>query len=109
MTKLVPKKANPEVNDDGCHHDPHALQEVPQHMDESSPNAGVAVASQQAMGVAVAHGALGHAILVNLVVASAVGVEGGGVVQDVGHAAGEQRNKKGKGDFQPLPPPFPQH
>ena len=57
-------------------------------MDEGSPHAGVAVATQQAMGVTVGHGAQTDAVLINLVVAGAVGMEGGGVVQDVGHTAG---------------------
>lgn len=54
-------------------------------MDEGGAHAGVAVAAEERVGVAVADGTL--AALVDRVVAGAVGVEGGGVMEDVGHAA----------------------
>lgn len=56
-------------------------------MDEGGADTGVAVATEQRVGVA--DGTL--AVLVDVVVAAAVSVEGGGVVQDVGHAVGKWR------------------
>lgn len=58
-------------------------------MDEGGADAGVAVATEERVGVAVRHGAL--AVLINLVIAAAVSVEGGGVMEDVGHAAKGRR------------------
>lgn len=54
-------------------------------MDEGGADARVAVAAQERVGVAV--GGVTLAVLINLVIAAAVGVEGGGVMEDVGHAA----------------------
>lgn len=57
-------------------------------MDEGGTDAGVAVggAAEERVGVAVG-GGVALAVLVDLVIAAAVGVEGGGVMEDVGHAA----------------------
>lgn len=63
-------------------------------MDEGGADARVAVAAGERVGVAVSDGA--HAGLVDLVVAAAVGVEGGGVMEDVDHAAGKNKTKTGK-------------
>lgn len=61
-------------------------------MDEGGADACVAMATEERVGVAVSHGAL--AVLINLVIAAAVGVERGGVMEDVGHAAEGQRYLK---------------
>lgn len=58
-------------------------------MDEGGADARVAVAAKERVGVAV--GGVTLAVLVNLVIAAAVGVEGGGVMEDVGHAAKGKR------------------
>lgn len=50
------------------------------------------MATEERVGVTVSHGAL--AVLINLVIAAAVGVERGGVMEDVGHAAKGQRYMK---------------
>lgn len=52
-------------------------------MNKGGAHAGVVMATEH-VGVAVANGAL--AALVHLAVAGAAGAEGGGVVEDVGHA-----------------------
>lgn len=55
-------------------------------MDERSADARVAMATEERVGVSVSgHRAL--AVLIDLVIAAAVGVESGGVMKDVGHAA----------------------
>jgi len=65
-------------------------------VDEGGADAGVAVAAEERVGVAVVGVAVGGggavAALVDLVVAAAVGVEGGGVMEDVGHAAQRRRD-----------------
>lgn len=58
-------------------------------MDEGGADAGVAVAPEERVGVAVTDGTL--AILVNLVITTAVSVERGRVMEDVGHTAERQR------------------
>lgn len=58
-------------------------------MDEGGADARVAVAAEEHVGVAV--GGVTLAVLVNLVIAAAVGMEGGGVMEDVGHAAEGKR------------------
>lgn len=58
-------------------------------MDEGGADARVAVAAEERVGVAVSDGTV--AVLVNLVITAAVGVEGGGVMEDVGHATGRKR------------------
>lgn len=79
-------ESDPNVDDDGGHHDANALQKIPDHVDESRPDAGVAMATKQHVGVAVIDGA--PAVFVDLVVAAPVGVECGRVMEDVGHAVG---------------------
>lgn len=81
--------SDPKVDDDRCHHDADALQQVSHHVDEGGADARVAMATEERVGVAVGDGAL--ASLVYLVVAAAVAVEGGGMMEDVGHAA--ERNR----------------
>lgn len=66
-------------------------------MDEGGTDAGVAVgaAAEERVGVAVAvGGGVALAVLVDLVIAAAVGVEGGGVMEDVGHAARGNRETR---------------
>lgn len=58
-------------------------------MDEGGADARVAMATEERVGVAVSGGTL--AVLVDLVIAAAVGVEGGGMMEDVGHAAKRKR------------------
>lgn len=78
--------SDPKVDDDRRHHDADALQQVSNHVDEGGADTRVAVAAEERVGVSVSgHGTL--AVLVDLVIATAVGVEGGGVMEDVGHAA----------------------
>lgn len=66
-------------------------------MDESGADAGVAVdaAAKECMGVAV-DGGTALAVLVNLVIAAAVSVEGGRVMEDVRHAARGKENLESK-------------
>lgn len=91
INKCVIKKertlADPDVDNGRRHHDADALQQVSHHVDEGSADAGVAVgaAAEECMGVAMNWG-MALAILVNLVIAAAVSVEGGGVMEDVRHA-----------------------
>lgn len=59
-------------------------------MDEGGADACAAVATEERVGVAVADGAL--TVLIDLVITAAVRVEGGGVMEDVGHAAEPQRS-----------------
>lgn len=58
-------------------------------MDEGGADAGVAVATEERVGVAMSHGAL--PILVNLVITTAMSVERGRVMEDVGHTTERQR------------------
>lgn len=58
-------------------------------MDEGGADAGVAMATEERVGVAMSDGTL--AILVNLVIAAAMSVERGGVMEDIGHTAEKQR------------------
>lgn len=81
--------SDPKVDDDRRHQHADALQQVAHHVDEGGADARVAVAAEERVGVSVRDGAV--AVLVDLVVAAAVGVEGGGVVEDVGHAAERRR------------------
>lgn len=90
-------QTDPDVDDGRRHHDTHALQQVSHHVDEGGTDAGVAVggAAEERVGVAVAvGGGVALAVLVDLVIAAAVGVEGGGVVEDVGHAARGNRETR---------------
>lgn len=81
--------SDPKVDDDRRHQDADALQQVAHHVDEGGTDTRVAVATEERVGVSMSDGTV--AILINLVVATAVGVEGGGVVEDVGHAAERRR------------------
>lgn len=81
--------SDPKVDDDRRHQDADALQQVAHHVDEGGTDARVAVATEERVGVSMSDGTV--AILINLVVATAMGVEGGGVVEDVGHAAERRR------------------
>lgn len=74
---------DPDVDDYRCDHDANALQQISHHMNEGGAHAGVVVAAEH-VGVAVGDGT--EAALVHLVVAIAPGAEGGGAMQDVGHA-----------------------
>lgn len=74
--------SDPKEDDCRRHHDADALQQIPHHVDEGGAYAGVAVAAEER--VAVIDGT--PTVLVNVAVATAVSVEGGGVVQDVGHS-----------------------
>ncbi|TNN45432.1 hypothetical protein EYF80_044378 [Liparis tanakae] len=76
--------SDPKEDDDGRHHDADALQQVSDHVDEGGADAGVAVAAEERVGVAVGGEGGGGAVaaLVDLLVAAAVGVEGGGVMED---------------------------
>lgn len=78
---------DPDVDDDRRHHDAYALQQVSHHVDEGGADAGVAMGAtaKECMGVAM-YGSVALAILVNLVIAAAMSVEGGGVMEDVRHA-----------------------
>lgn len=58
-------------------------------MDEGRPDTGVSVATQEAVGVAVAHRT--RPILCKLVVVA--GVKAGGVMQDVRHSVKQRRNQ----------------
>lgn len=82
--------SDPKIDDSRRHHHADTLQQVANHVDEGSADACVAMATKERVGVAMADGAL--TVLVDLVVAAAVGVEAGGVVEDVGHAAEQQRS-----------------
>lgn len=84
--------SDPEVDDDGGHQDADALQQVAHHVDEGGADAGVAMATEERVAVTVGDGAL--AVLVDVVVTAAVGVEGGGVMEDVGHAAQRERERE---------------
>ena len=77
--------SDPKVDDGRRHHDADALQQVPNNMDEGGADARVAVATEERVGMAVGHGTL--TVLVNVVVAAAVSMEGGWMMEDVGHAA----------------------
>lgn len=57
-------------------------------MDEGGADARVAVATEERVGVAVSDRAL--TVLVNLVITTPMGVEGGRVMEDVGHAGGKK-------------------
>lgn len=59
-------------------------------MDERGTDARVAMATEERVGVAMTDGAL--TVLVDLLITSAMRVEGGGVVKDVGHTAETQKN-----------------
>lgn len=83
--------SDPKVDDDCCDHDADALQQVSEHVDEGGADAGVAVAAEERVGVAMSDGTL--AVLVDLVIAAAMSVEGGGVMEDVGHAAEKQQRR----------------
>lgn len=63
-------------------------------MDEGSADAGVAMATEERVGVAMIDWTL--AILVNLVITAAMSVERGGVMEDVGHTAEKQRYFSGE-------------
>lgn len=67
-------------------------------MDEGGADAGVAVGTtaKECVGVAMDRG-VAPAILVNLVIAAAVSMEGGGVMEDVCHA---MRGKRQKWEFE---------
>ena len=58
-------------------------------MDEGSADAGVAMATEECVGVAMIDRAL--TVLINLVITAAVSVEGRRVMEDVGHTAGRQK------------------
>lgn len=85
-------QTDPDVDDGRRHHDAYALEQVSHHVDEGGADAGVAVGAtaEEWVGVAV-DGGVALAILVNLVIAAAVSVEGGGVMEDVRHS---MRGKK---------------
>lgn len=81
--------SDPKVDDDRRHQDADALQQVAHHVDEGGTDARVAMAAEESVGVSVSDGTV--AVLVDLVVSAAVGVEGCGVMEDVGHAAERRR------------------
>lgn len=89
-------QTDPDVDDGRRHHDAYALEQVSHNVDEGGADAGVAVGApaEECVAVAVDRGAA-LAILINLVIAAAVSVEGGGVMEDVGHATrGEKTEVK---------------
>lgn len=90
--KLIRLLSHTKVDDGRCHHDADALQQVSDHVDEGGTNARVALATKERVAVAVADRSL--AVLFDLVITPAVGVEGGGVMEDVGHAV-EHRGTPG--------------
>lgn len=58
-------------------------------MDEGSTDACIAVATEERVGMTVSDGTL--TVLVNVVITAAVGVKGGRMMEDVGHAAEMKR------------------
>lgn len=85
MTRGHKRVSHPKVDDGRRHHDADALQQVSDHVYEGGTNACVAMATEQRVAVTVSDGGA-LAVLVDLVVASAVSVKGGGVMENVGHA-----------------------
>lgn len=84
--------SDPKVDDGRRHHDADALQQVSDHVDEGGTHARVAVVTEECVAVAVADRSL--TILVDLAITPAMRVEGGGVMEDVGHAV-EHRGTPG--------------
>lgn len=70
-------------------------------MDEGGAHAGVTMTTEQRVGVAVTHRTL--TALVYLVIACPVGVEGGGMVEDVGHTGRERERFKKPADSELKP------
>lgn len=66
-------------------------------MDKSCPDTGVSMATQKAVGVAMAHRA--HSVLFDLVIAGAMTMEGRRVMEDVCHSTQEILQSKPPSHF----------